>query len=185
MIECKLISPKRQTAFGGLCALGHLLARDGALHPLSGVKIAQKSVKHSPTHKLTDALVGILAGCKAIYETNTRVRPDAPLRRAFGRERVADQSTIQRTLDALSEENVNQLRQAVEEIGGRYSRLPYHPYEREMLILEVDLTGMRASKKAELSTKGYFSGERNATGRQLVRASAPQYGEVPFCKLHP
>jgi hypothetical protein len=48
-----------------------------------------------------------------------------------------------------------------------------------MLILEVDLTGLRALKKAERSTKGYFSGERNATGRQLVEASAPQYGEVP------
>jgi hypothetical protein len=41
-----------------------------------------------------------------------------------------------------------------------------------MLILEVDLTGLRTSKKAERSTKDYFAGERNATGRQLVRASA-------------
>jgi len=185
MIECKLHPSKRQTAFGGLCALGHLLAREEVLEPLSGVKIDQKTVSHSPTQKLTDALMGILSGCKAIYQTNVRVRPDGPLWRAFGRERVADQSTIQRTLDAFSEQNVSQLREAVEAIGGRYSGLPSHPYEREMLILEVDLTGLRASKKAERSTKGYFSGERNATGRQLVRASAPQYGEVPFCKLHP
>ena len=56
MIECKLISSKRQTAFGGLCALGHLLATERALEPLSGVRIAQKTVEHSPTQKLTDAL---------------------------------------------------------------------------------------------------------------------------------
>ena len=184
MIECKLHSSKRQTAFGGLCLLGHLLAREGVLEPLSGVKIDQKTVVHSPAEKLTDALMGMLSGCKAIYETNVRVRHDVPLSRAFGRDRCADQSTIQRTLDAFSEENVRQLREAVERISGRYSGLPYHPYGPEMLILEVDLTGLRASKKAQLSTKGYFSGERNATGRQLVRASAPQYGEVPFCKLH-
>jgi hypothetical protein len=141
MIECKPLSLKRQTAFGGLCALGHLLARDGALEPLWGVRIDQKTVRYSPANKLTDALMGILAGCKAIYETNVRVRPDEPLCRAFGRERCADQSTIQRTLDAFTEENVDQLREAVEEIGGRHSRLPNHPYEREMLILEVDLTG--------------------------------------------
>lgn len=55
-----------------------------------------------PQQKLTDALMGILSGCKAIYETNFRVRPHAPLQRAFGRERCADQSTIQRTLDALT-----------------------------------------------------------------------------------
>ena len=186
MIECKLLSSKRQTAFGGLCALGHLLfLRERALEPLSGVRIEQKTVKHSPAEKLTDALMGILSGCKALYETNIRVRPDVPLCRAFGRERCADQSTIQRTLETLSQENVHQLRQAVEAIGGRYSGLPKHPYDKEMLLLEVDLTGLRASKRAERSTKGYFSGSRNKTGRQLVRASAPHYGEVPFCKLHP
>ena len=186
MIECKLLCSERQTAFGGLCALGHLLAQDGALEPLSGVLIAQKTVRHSPTQKLTDALMGILSGCKAIYETNVRVRPDAPLQRAFGRrDGCADQSTIQRTLDAFTEENVEQLRGAVEQIGSRYSRMPSHPYERETLLLEVDLTGLRASKSSVGSTKGYFSGERNATGRQLVRVSAPLYGEVPFSKLHP
>lgn len=109
MIECKPHSSKRQTAYGGLCALGHLLVREGALEPLSGVKVAQKTVEHSPQQKLTDALMGILSGCKALYETNVRVRPDVPLSRAFGRERVADQSTIQRTLEAFTEENVHQL----------------------------------------------------------------------------
>ena len=184
MIECKLHSSKRQTAFGGLCVLGRYLIEEGLLEPLSGVKIAQKTVRHSPANKLTDALVGMLSGCKAIYETNVRVRPDVPLSRAFGRERVAEQSTIQRTLEAFTEENVCQLREAVEAIGSRYSRLPSHPYERQMLILEVDLTGLRASKRAELSTKGYFSGSPNATGRQLVRAICPDYGKVIFCKLH-
>ena len=184
MIECRLVYSKRQTAFGGLCALGHFLAQEEALQPLSGVKIDQKTVKHSPAQKLTDALMGMLSGCKAIYETNARVRPDVPLQQAFGRERVAEQSTIQRTLDAFSEENVCELREAVEAIGGRYSGLPQHPYDQQMLVVEVDLTGLRASKRAELSTKGYFSAERNATGRQLVRASAPLYGEVIFSKLH-
>lgn len=184
MIECKLHSSKRQTAFGGLCVLGRYLIEEGVLEPLSGVKIAQKTVVHSPANKLIDALMGMLSGCKAIYETNVRVRPDVPLSRAFGRDRVAEQSTIQRTLEAFTEENVCQLREAVEAIGGRYSRLPNHPYERQMLILEVDLTGLRASKRAERSTKGYFSGSPNATGRQLVRAICPDYGEVIFCKLH-
>jgi hypothetical protein len=103
MIECRLVSRERQTAFGGLCALGHFLAQEEALQPLSGVKIDQKTVKHSPAQKLTDALVGMLAGCKAIYETNARVRPDVPLSISFGRERVAEQSTIQRTLDAFTQ----------------------------------------------------------------------------------
>jgi hypothetical protein len=185
MIECKLHSPKTQTAFGGLCVLGHYLSEGGVLQPLRGVEIAQKTLKHSPAQKLTDALMGILAGCKAVYEMNVRVRPDLPLGKAFGRERVAEQSTIQRTLDAFTEENVSQLREAVEAIGRRHSGLPHHPYEREMLVVEVDLTGLRASNRAERSTKGYFSGKRGATGRQLVRASSTNYAEVIFSKLYP
>lgn len=186
MIECRLVSNERQTAFGGLCVLGHYLTKESILEPLCGVEINQKTVAHSPRQKLTDALMGILSGCSSVYEMNVRVRPDLPLQRAFGRaSRSADQSTVQRTLDAFTEENVAQLREAVESIGGRHSRLPFHDFKREMLIVEVDLTGLRASKRAERSTKGYFSGERGATGRQLVRASSPNYGEIIFSKLYP
>lgn len=184
MFECKLVASKRQTAFGPLCLLGHYLSQEGVLKPLSSVHIVQKSIKHSPTQKLIDALMGILSGCKALYEIDVRVRPDAPLQRAFGRERCADQSTIQRTLNAFTSENVAQLRQAVEAIGRRYSATFSHDFEREMLVVEVDLTGLRASKRAEGSTKGYFSGERNATGRQLLRVSVPQYKEILFEKLY-
>jgi hypothetical protein len=184
MFECKLVASKRQTAFGPLCLLGHYLSQEGVLKPLSSVHIVQKSIKHSPTQKLIDALMGILSGCKALYEIDVRVRPDAPLQRAFGRERCADQSTIQRTLNAFTSENVAQLRQAAEAIGRRYSATFSHDFEREMLVVEVDLTGLRASKRAEGSTKGYFSGERNATGRQLLRVSVPQYKEILFEKLY-
>ena len=112
------------------------------------------------------------------------MRPDVPLQRAFGRDRCADQSTIQRTLNALTEENVAQLREAVEAIGrGRWAVFPR--LRKEMLTLEVDLTGLRASKSSEGSTKGYFSGKRNSTGRQLVRVSTPDYKEVLFQKLYP
>lgn len=184
MFECKLVSSKRQTAFGPLCLLGHYLSQEGVLEPLCGVHIAQKSIKHSPQQKMIDALMSILSGCKALYEIDVRVRPDVPLQKAFGRDRCADQSTIQRTLNAFTPENVHQLREAVEAIGRRYSAVFSHDFEEQMLILEVDLTGLRASRQAEGSTKGYFSGERNATGRQLVRVSAPQYKEVLFEKLY-
>lgn len=62
---------------------------------------------------------------------------------------MAQQSTIQRILDPFTKESVSQLREAVERIGGRYSRLPpHHPYGREMLVVEVNLMRLRASKKA-------------------------------------
>jgi hypothetical protein len=73
------------------------------------------------------------------------VRPDVPLQRAFGRDRCADQSTIQRTLNAFTEEKVSQLREAIEKIGREHWAVFSHDFEREMLTLEVDLTGLRAS----------------------------------------
>lgn len=187
MIECKLVCSKTQTAFGPLCLLAEHIRKEEILRDLSRVHINQKSVKHSPQEKLIDALMGILSGCKALYETNVRLRPDVPLQRALGRESVADQSTIQRTLNAFTHENVAQLRQAVEAIQARHCRVFSHKYylEEQMLTLEVDLTGLRASKNSEGSTKGYFSAERNVTGRQLVRVNARNYGEVIFQKLYP
>ncbi len=185
MIECALNSPRTQTAFGPLCALGHFLTKEGVLKPLCSVRIAQKTVKHSPQEKLLDALMAILSGCSALYEMNVRVRPDVPLQRAFGRECVADQSTISKTLNAFTKETVSELREAIEAIQREHCAVFSHDFEAGMLILEVDLTGLRASRRAEGSTKGYFSGERNTTGRQLVRVSTPQYGEVLFEKLYP
>jgi hypothetical protein len=48
------------------------------LEPLAGIEIAQKTVKHSPTQKLLDALMGFPSACLAFYEINCRVRPDLP-----------------------------------------------------------------------------------------------------------
>ncbi len=160
---------------------------NGVLKPLERVRVSQKTVKHSPTQKLTDALIGVLAGCSALYyELDRKVRPDLPLQRAFGRKRCADQSTVSDTLNAFDERAVVGLREAVEAIYRRHSQIFSNDYfAGEMLLLEVDFTGLTASKRAEGSEKGYFPNKRNKRGRQLARASVPQYGEVAFEKLHP
>ena len=98
MIQCKLGPNETQSAFGPLCAVGHYRTQNRVLKPLEDVAVIQKTVKHSPAQKLTDALIGMLAGCSALYEINAKVRPDLPLQKAFGRERCAEQSTIFRTL---------------------------------------------------------------------------------------
>jgi hypothetical protein len=112
MLECKLLDSKRQTAFGPLCLLGHYLSQQGALEPLCGVRIVQKSIKHSPTQKLLEALMGILSGCKALC--------------------------------------------------------------------------LRASKRAEGSTKGYFSGERNGQATAQGNRSPIQRGPLreALCGQH-
>lgn len=70
------------------------------------VKIQQKTVTHTPLQKLQDAFINIMAGGRGIVEVNQRVKPDASLSCAFGRQSCADQSGVSTTLNACQAENV-------------------------------------------------------------------------------
>lgn len=52
------------------------------------------------------------------------------------------------------------------------------PWQRRLLVLDIDFSGVGAGKQAEGSAKGYFSAKKNKHGRQLVRVYASQYDEV-------
>jgi len=86
------------------------------------VHIEQKVIWHKPTEKLLDAFINILAGDHGVVEVNKRVRPDEALQRAFGRQACADQSTISDTLNACGEENVQEMRQALQAIYRTHSQ---------------------------------------------------------------
>ncbi len=47
------------------------------------VQVPQKTVKHTPTDKLYDALISLLAGAHGLVEINTRLRADPALQHAF------------------------------------------------------------------------------------------------------
>lgn len=53
------------------------------------VQIDQKTVNYTPTDKLYDAFITILADAHGIVEVNTRLRADLALQRAFGRHACA------------------------------------------------------------------------------------------------
>src|SRR5690349_3407244 len=115
---------KRQfTGAASLAALGmHMQALDlfGPVREM--VKIAQKTVKHSPAEKLYDALIALLAGAHGLVEINTRLRSDAALQAAFGRRACAEQSVVQETLNACNAETVAQMQAAVDVIYRQYSQ---------------------------------------------------------------
>lgn len=69
-----------------LCAIGIKLRSLKFFDPIAEhVHVRQKTIKHTPVEKLTDAFIAILSGAHGLSEINTRVRPDAALQRAFGR----------------------------------------------------------------------------------------------------
>lgn len=52
-------------------------------------------------------------------------------------------------------------------------------------MIDIDPTGLLASRRAEGSRKGYFAGKRNRYGRQLARLSVPTYHETLCSLLYP
>ena len=102
------------------------------------VHIKQKGIRYQPEDKLLDEFINILSGGHGPVEVNTRVRPDSQLQRTFGPEACAEQSTLSETLNACTEDNVKELRQANGAIGcscstcplTRFSGLPANHCER-------------------------------------------------------
>jgi hypothetical protein len=174
-----------ETGFAPLGVLGYCLTQTRFLAPVWGeLELPLKTVNHPPSAKLQDLLISILAGCRAIAQVDTRLRPDVALARAWGRKRFADQSNLARTLDAFSTTEVAQLRYGSEALFRRESHVLRHDFVNDWLWLDIDLTPLPISKHAEGSTKGKFN-QKGRYGRQLARVHAPQYHETLFSHVYP
>src|SRR5215208_5442753 len=99
-----------------LAVLGYALWRAGVLDPLMELSLPIKTISHTPTEKLVEALVLILAGGRATYQADHLLRPNRGLACAWGQAQFAQQATLARTLDALTAADVGQVRQAFEAI---------------------------------------------------------------------
>ncbi|SRR5712691_4584095 len=172
------------TACASLAALGVQLKRLDLFGPIrETVLIAQKMVKHSPSDKLYDAFISVLAGAHGLVEINSRLRADPALQAAFGRSRCAEQSVVQGMLNACTAENVKQMEQAMDAIYQQHSQGSHHDYRASLHVLDVDMSGMPCGPKAAFATKGYFAKQRNRRGRQLGRVLASDYDEVVVDRL--
>ena len=173
-----------------LAALAPVIAEKEIFSPIHRhIEIPQKTVDYRPTDKLVFVVLGILAGAETVYDINHTLRVDSPLLRAFGYERCADQSVIQQTLCESVAENVVQFEDAIEQIWTQHNRcvalLKDAARAQKIVTIDIDLSGMPASKNAEGSTKGYFPGRRNIYGRQLARVVFPDTSEIVAEALYP
>ncbi len=175
---------QHSSAHASLAALGVHLRQLDLFGPIrEQVQIAQKTVRYRPTDKLYDAFIALLTGAQGLVEINGRLRPDAALQAAFGRGGCAEQSVVQDTLDACTQETVEQLEAAWALIYRRHSQGFRHAYADAWQILDVDMSGMPCGKKAAMATTGYFAKQRNRRGRQLGRVLATRYREIVVDRL--
>lgn len=174
------------TRYAPLCVLGYCLTRSGFLNPVwEALDWPMKTIQHSPSQKMQDLLVSILAGNESVAQINTRIRPDVTLAQAWGRAGFAEQSSIALTLDALGPEQIAQLRSGSQQLFCQHSQTMRHDFGRHWLMLDIDPTTLRASRRAEGSRKGYVAGRLNQYVRQWQRISVVTYHETLCSLLYP
>src|SRR5258708_10548867 len=171
---------KQFSGCASLAALGVQLRQLDVFGPIGKtVRIAQKTVKHTPIDKVYDAFISLLAGAHGLVEINTRLRADPALQKAFGRSSCAEQSVVQETLDHCNAENVSQMEQALDTIYRQHSQGYRHDYQASFQVLDVDMSGLPCGPQAAFSTQGYFAKQRNRRGPPLGRVFAtPPQGMV-------
>lgn len=147
------------TQFGPVAALAAYYESQKVLEPLELVIPAVVKSDYDLANQLTQILLSILTGCEYISLVNTRLRPERKLAQVYRKKGFAHQATLARSLDALSQTNLNQLAQAVGAISAGASRTRTHDW-RGYLLLDCDLSGLPCGKQAQGSRKGYFSGKK-------------------------
>ena len=149
------------TAFAPLAYLAACYHEQQLLKPLADMPLSGKTVTFTPQSKLLQILVSVLGGCRYLSEVNTRLRPDHGLAQAWGWERFAEQSTLSRSLDGLTQMKIDVLAAAVNAVRYQLSPLTTHDW-RGYLWLDYDLSGLPAGKQAQGSTKGYSGGKKTS-----------------------
>jgi hypothetical protein len=160
-IEFGLTDGPFNTQFAPLAALLAHYQQKQVLAPLENVAMQMKTRDFSPVSKLKQVLVSILVGCETLTAFNSELDGEINLAAIWGWERFADQSTLSRTLDALTLMNIDQLRTATTAIWRSISLTQQRDW-RGFLLLDFDLSGLPCSPRAEASQKGYFSGKKTS-----------------------
>jgi hypothetical protein len=147
------------TQFAPLAVIFALYQQNNRLEPLKNVLLEMRSRDFTPTDKLLQVLISILAGCKTLSEVNSRLKSETKLACALGWERFADQSNLSRTLDELSQKQIVSLRESTTQIWRARSRVIERDW-RSYLWLDFDLSGLPCGPLAQASQKGYFGDKK-------------------------
>lgn len=158
-VEFGLTDELVNTQYAPIAALVAHYQQKHILHPLVQVQMPGKVREFSPTSKLIQVFLSLLAGCETLSEVNPKLRSEVGLANVCGWPRFADQSNLSRLLDQLTLKQLEQLRSATTQIWRRHSDTVRHDW-RSYLWLDYDLSALPCSLRAEASQKGFFSDKK-------------------------
>ena len=162
-IEIAFTEELTNSQYAPLAALCAHYQRNHMLEPLAGVEIPIRERDFNSADKLIQILLSILTGCVTLSEVNSRLKPELGLATIWSWDRFADQSSLSRTLDALTLKNIEQLRASTTTIWRTCSQIRKHDW-RSYLWLDFDLSGLPCSPRAQESQRGYFSDKKTPLG---------------------
>jgi hypothetical protein len=158
-IEFGRIDELTNTQYAPLAVLSAHYQAQYILKALVDMQIPMKKRDFSPSDKLIQVVLSILAGCETLSGVNIRLKSDVCLARVWHWDRFVDQSNLSRTLDALTLKQIAALSAAVTDIWRLHGQTPQHDWRG---YLWLDLSGLPCGKQAEASQKGYFSGKKTS-----------------------
>ncbi|MCB0231030.1 MAG: hypothetical protein KDI07_12845 [Anaerolineae bacterium] len=170
-IEFGFTEEQINTQYAPVAALLARYREQNVFGALDEVQIPMRKREFAPIDKLLQVLVSILTSCTTLSETNVRLKSESSLARVWEWSRFVDQSNLSRTLDALTQKQIEQLRHSTTRIWRGHSRIKTHDW-RGYLWLDFDLSGLPCSLRAEESQKGFFSDKKTAQDASWL-ASAP------------
>jgi hypothetical protein len=160
-IEIGLSKRNGNTQYAGLAALMAHYQQQQALAALGDVDVLMKVREYTVGEKLAQVMLSILAGCVTLAEVNSKLRSEELLAQSCGWPRIADQSSLSRTLNRLGQKQIEQLRHSTHTIYVAHSQAQQHDW-RGYLWLDFDLSGLPSSAQAEGGEKGYFGDKKTA-----------------------
>jgi hypothetical protein len=162
-VEIGFTEELTNSQYAPLAALSAYYQQKNLLEPLARTEISMRKRDFTSADKLIQVLLSILTGCQTLSEVNSRLKPELGLACVWGFERFADQSSLSRTLDALTLKHIEQLRGSTTRIWRTRSQTREHDW-RSYLWLDFDLSGLPCSSQAEESQRGYFSDKKTPLG---------------------
>ena len=183
-IELGLTDGPVNTGYAPLAALSAHYQQNLTLKPLAEVVLPLRTREFTPYDKLIQVLLSILTGCQTLSEVNSRLKSEVGLARVWQWDRFADQSTLSRTLDALTLKQTGRLREAVTLIWRTHSMTVGHDW-RGYLWLDFDLSGLPCGKQAEESQKLFFRVNFERSSRIFCQALVEGDGKAQISEnLH-
>lgn len=158
-LEIDFTSELTNPRFAPLAVLSALYQQQKLLDPLRQVQIPMRNRYFEPAIKLIQVLLSILAGCETLSEVNPTLKQEKSLATGWGWDHFADQSSLSRTLDELTQKNIESLRASIGGITQGIGPVATRDW-RKFLWLDFDLSGLPCGPTAQESLKGYFSDKK-------------------------